>query len=513
MTLARRALFVILPVVLASNLLVAFAVYLLQRGMIEDSEATRFATRMERLADAFVGEVEFTRNLVFSMLAGETMRDFVREENPEFQVTGLGVRVQDGIKFLSGETNRFVSFSIVSPDGSVGYYFENSEDPFAEIRPEQLRAAQRLLDGTDTSSNEYVPTDAGGLVIHSQLVDRRTFQAPIATQRGFSYVVQSAVKPQGFEALKATIEADYGTSVRLEADGDRTASYASFARPVAQNLTLHGDLPASYLSSPLLRLKLILAGGSVILGLLSVGLLLFLIRRTVTEPIAMLDREVKEVIDGVREELSGTGRTGEVGRLSDNIKSMHDETLRAFRHVRQMTWTDALTGIANRPRFNVVGQEWTMAANAGQGAFSLLFVDLDNFKGVNDTFGHAAGDAVLRAFAGRAEDLVGSCRSRQFEAFSARLAGDEFAFLVRGDTDAALQLASDIVGLFEGGLSAGDRTYPVSASVGIASAPKDAKMFDELISCADAAMYRAKAAGRNRHVVFEPPTCGLAKAS
>ncbi|KQT53292.1 hypothetical protein ASG43_18930 [Aureimonas sp. Leaf454] len=513
MTLARRALYVILPVVLVSNLLVACAVYWLQASMIEDSERTRFTTRMERLADAFVDEVEFTRNLVFSMLAGETVQDFVREENPEFQVTGLGVKVQDGIRFLSGAANRFVSFAIVAPDGSVAYYFENSEDPFAEMRPEQVVIARRLLESPNASSDEYVPNDGAGLVVHSQLIDRRTFEPPLASQREFSYVIQSAVKPKDFAALRAALEADYGSAVSLGPQSPSTVADAAFARDVAHDLTLRGDFPAAHVAVSLLRLKGILASGSVVLSLLSVGLLIFLIKRTVTGPIALLDREVKEVIDGAREELSATERTGEVGRLSINIKAMHDETLRAFRNVQQMTWTDPLTGIANRPRFNVVGQEWMEATNAGRGVFSLLFIDLDNFKGVNDVFGHAAGDAVLKTFANRAADLAASWGARQVEAIPARLAGDEFAFLVRGDSEVAIRLASDILELFVGGLQAGRKTYPVSVSVGVATAPKHADAFDELISCADLAMYRAKAAGRGRHAVFEQSPRALLEAS
>lgn len=515
MTLARRAFLVILPVVVVSNLLVALGVYWVQRGMIEQSETTRFFTRMSQLADSFSADLAFNRNLVFSMLGGDIVRAFVREENPEFQVTGLSANVQEAIRFFSSGTNRFVSFAIVGPDELVDYYFESSDDPFAEIRPAQVEVAKRLLESTASFSDEYIQTEVGGLLVRSQLVDRRTFKAPLSTQRDFVYVMQSAIKPIEATQLWEAIVRDYGTKLALDprflTGGD--SGEHSFREILTPELTLSGSLPDPYLTHSTKSLKAILALGSVALSLLSVGFLIFLIRRTVTGPIATLDAEVKEVIDGRRERLEGGRGKGEIARLSLNIKAMHDETLQAFKRVQEMSWTDSLTGIGNRPRFNLVGNEWMSSLKVQRGSLSLLFIDLDNFKNVNDTFGHAAGDSVLKSFSRHASNLVRAKQIRGVDALLARLAGDEFAILLRAGEDIATELAGEIVQLFSSGLEAEGTTYPVSASIGIASAPASANVLDDLISCADVAMYHAKAAGRNGYAMFSPSLSILSRAS
>ncbi|KAB0678528.1 GGDEF domain-containing protein [Aureimonas leprariae] len=511
MTLGRRALLVIFPVVLLSNLAVGLGVYSTQKRLIEDSEATRFETRMDSLATAFGSELEFTRNLVFAMISGGAARSYLREPNAEFQIAGIGVKLQDGIAFFSGSRDRLVSFAIIAPGGDVAYYFENGEDPFSEIRPEQLALANAIRAAGRSTSDDYLEAADGALVVHSQLLDKTTFEAPIATQRDAAYVLQAAVRPAGFAAARQEIEADYGTRVKVAPSTAPTASAdATATRDLTSGLVLSGSMPDAYLDGRLRRLALILAGGSAALSLLSIAILLWLIRRNVTGPIVALEREVKEVIEGRRETLAALRQGGEIGGLARNIKSLHDKTLDALHGVQRMYWTDPLTGISNRPHFNRVAEQWVDAMRQGEGDLALLFVDLDNFKQVNDTYGHAAGDAVLKAFSAQAGALIRQRCDRGEEALLARLAGDEFAILYRTGADEASVLAGEIVALFAKGLQVQASTYPVSASIGVAVAPDCADGLDELISCADAAMYGAKAAGRNRYCVAPAPRYAVA---
>lgn len=159
---------------------------------------------------------------------------------------------------------------------------------------------------------------------------------------------------------------------------------------------------------------------------------------------------------------------------------------------------DSLTGLYNRHRFQEELSRMITEAKRRNAAGALIFFDLDEFKYVNDTFGHRAGDAMLIRVAGEVSTLV-----RRNEFFS-RLGGDEFALLVQDGSEAeAIALAERIVRAicqipfrFEG------QNLRLTASLGIALYPLHATNVEELITHADTAMYQAKEAGKNAWRVY-----------
>jgi diguanylate cyclase (GGDEF)-like protein len=177
------------------------------------------------------------------------------------------------------------------------------------------------------------------------------------------------------------------------------------------------------------------------------------------------------------------------------------ENARLHAIVKEQAVTDALTGLANRRRFiEELSAEVSRAERFGT-PLAVVLADLDDFKSVNDRYGHQAGDDVLRAFAAVLQD-----RLREID-LPARLGGEEFAILLR-QTDApgaralAEQLRERLADLrLE--VPNGD-ALSVTASFGVASYPS-AHTGDELLSAADAALYRAKALGKNRVVEASQP--------
>lgn len=181
---------------------------------------------------------------------------------------------------------------------------------------------------------------------------------------------------------------------------------------------------------------------------------------------------------------------------------------------REMAMRDALTGIRNRRGFTDATERGPLAeAWAEKRPLLLALADLDGFKPVNDTFGHAAGDQLLQQVALRLEREVGR------DGVVARLGGDEFAILIPLDpedpTAAAEAVARRILGTVrtpilinpEGQAAAGDAPgvpVRVGLSLGYALAPADAQDLTELMRRADAALYRAKAEGRGRFCRFLP---------
>ncbi|MDA0169559.1 EAL domain-containing protein [Solirubrobacter taibaiensis] len=160
---------------------------------------------------------------------------------------------------------------------------------------------------------------------------------------------------------------------------------------------------------------------------------------------------------------------------------------------------DPLTGLANRALFSQRVREALEPGGAGKVA--VMFIDLDDFKGVNDTLGHAIGDELLRGVASR---LVGSTRRQDVVA---RLGGDEFAVLVQRDEhveQGAIELAERTLDSFLAPVQAGEKPLNVSLSIGIAAAQSNRTATDELLRDADVAMYEAKEGGKRRFAVFTP---------
>jgi diguanylate cyclase (GGDEF)-like protein len=160
---------------------------------------------------------------------------------------------------------------------------------------------------------------------------------------------------------------------------------------------------------------------------------------------------------------------------------------------------DPLTGLANRALFSQRVRE--ALEGDSEGKVAVMFIDLDDFKGVNDTLGHAIGDQLLRGVASR---LVHSVRR---DDVVARLGGDEFAVLVVRDEDAeagAIDIAKRTLQTFMMPVAAGEKPLNVSLSIGIAASHSARTHAEELLRDADVAMYEAKEGGKRRFAVFTP---------
>ena len=168
--------------------------------------------------------------------------------------------------------------------------------------------------------------------------------------------------------------------------------------------------------------------------------------------------------------------------------------------LRHQAMHDALTGLPNRLLALDRVEQMLARARRRELPVAALYVDIDGFKTVNDTFGHAAGDELLRIVGARLESVV-----REGDT-AARLAGDEFVVLVEGSTlDAGPELVAErlleVLRQPYDMSDAGGRELSVTASIGVALGLRASA--DELLRDADVALYEAKAAGRNRYVLFQ----------
>lgn len=182
------------------------------------------------------------------------------------------------------------------------------------------------------------------------------------------------------------------------------------------------------------------------------------------------------------------------------------ERLSAEERIRTLAYSDSLTGLANRTRFQDAIATCVSEHQDNGSPFTLLLFDLDGFKDVNDAFGHAGGDEVLRVVARRA-------RSVADDHLLARLGGDEFAIIVRGSADPlqAAAIGRNLIETIETPIPIGDEIAHVSACVGLMPSQLQSVSADDLTLAADLALYDAKANGRGRLRLFTPELRKAAK--
>lgn len=193
------------------------------------------------------------------------------------------------------------------------------------------------------------------------------------------------------------------------------------------------------------------------------------------------------------------------GLVNYYVTIQHDIT--ASRHLRQAALDrgnhDALTGLVNRVRFVELQQQAIEYASKAGETVALLFLDLDGFKVVNDTFGHHIGDAMLKAVADR---LLAAVRHSDVVA---RFGGDEFVVLLPAlaNRRAALRLGRKILAILAQPFVINASRHRISASLGIAFVPEHGNSGESLLIQADMAMYRAKRGGGNSYDLVRRDGC------
>ncbi len=179
--------------------------------------------------------------------------------------------------------------------------------------------------------------------------------------------------------------------------------------------------------------------------------------------------------------------------------AMAIENGRLYKELRDRSLHDPLTGLANRSLLYDRAEHALARLVRTEGAgIALLFMDVDNFKTINDTLGHARGDRLLTILGQRLRSVA-----RQGDTV-ARMGGDEFALLLDDITsaDAALTVAARVIDAMAESFDLAGQPTRTSVSIGVAFRPAQSASFDDLLKDADTAMYEAKAGGKGRTVLF-----------
>ena len=234
-----------------------------------------------------------------------------------------------------------------------------------------------------------------------------------------------------------------------------------------------------------------------LLGLLLMGFATWRAAGRITRPLARLDEAAGRLAAGEHVQVRVRG-TDELARLATSFNEMVGKIVEREQRITQLAFNDVLTGLPNRTMFQQQLEQLFRGSEGSGSLFALHCLDLDQFKVINDTLGHPAGDALLVETAHR---LRHAARGH----FVGRLGGDEFVVLqsVGEDRDSIDRLAREILGAITRSVMIDGNEIVSSTSIGIAIAPDDGRDSGMLLRNADLALYRAKEAGRGTYAFFE----------
>jgi diguanylate cyclase (GGDEF)-like protein len=234
-----------------------------------------------------------------------------------------------------------------------------------------------------------------------------------------------------------------------------------------------------------------------LLGLLVAAVATWRAAGRITQPLARLDEAAGRLASGEHVQVRVRGED-ELARLATSFNEMVGKIAEREQRITQLAFNDVLTGLPNRTMFQQQLDHLFRASRGGGSLFALHCLDLDQFKVINDTLGHPAGDALLIEAGQR---LIQAARGH----FVARLGGDEFVVLqtIGSDRNAIDRLGQDILDAIARPLVIDGNEVVPSTSIGIAIAPHDGTDGEMLLRNADLALYRAKEAGRGTFAFFE----------
>ncbi|HHJ3198389.1 TPA: EAL domain-containing protein [Vibrio parahaemolyticus] len=506
MKLSNRVILLVAPVIILSALVSSYIIYSIQKVTLIKREDSYIQLQMEKLAGQFRQANIFLNSYAYTLSKSDVLQDyFINHDNP-YRERVLFSRLDETADVLSHGYKGDASMAILDGKQNLLYYTENQYyESSGVVDPKVLEyIATSFAARGEYSHTGFIYNSSGqSILLQYELIDKRTGAPPVSFDPSNVFFVVVSVSLEVFNDIKHDVEFD-------------THSVITFADkpiyldiPLAQTIELLPHFyavlsPAEYLMwNKVDKVWLELALSFGIAAFFTITLIVLVLYRYVLHPVSRLDKQLSELESNQRDNIEKLRTNDEIGRLSSRFFDMYEELNVIYKKTKRLAETDHLTQLANRHRFHQLA---TRELASPPSHLWVIYVDLDNFKYVNDKYGHELGDNLLKVFS---THIKNACQkfSQQYDSpcFGARLSGDEFAILLSSNKDVgsipdllAKELLKPISNLSQTWANA----FPVTASVGIAQYPQDGQDIAKLLSNADAAMYQAKRAGKNQYAYY-----------
>jgi len=502
MNLNKRLILLIIPVTLLCYAVAIYNIYLQEKNVVVDAQQQKITLELSELSGYYSESLTFMKNYLYSLKQRGLISRFLNEEYNEYSELELNESLEDGLIEMGLTESSFTSLALLSSQQYPLFYYENSFDPFASISPQQIAFVKAGMQAKLLAKSGLINyADDTALLIKYVLIDSRTLLVPLPHQVNYSLALVIATDPYLFNKKIQQMNAYYETTIEITAEPRPLLTATEHTIRLSDGTHIYLQPSAHYNNAKIQRILVHLFSAFLLMSIFTTAVLLGLIKYYVINPVGKLDRELTELDDNVRDNISYSNAQDEVGRLSRKFFNLYKDLNLAYLQSKQLAENDQLTQLPNRYLFNKNVEQVLAECKRSKTALSIIYIDLDNFKFVNDKYGHAAGDKLLIAFSQQLQNLVTEQQQQQhFYCQVTRLSGDEFAIAVSNEELQTLEmiLTDSIFEWFKFGYQVDLGAYPVTASIGIGRYPEHGVTLDQLISKADSAMYQAKKQGKNQ---------------
>lgn len=521
MKLSIKINYILLPIIALIFSAAGIYAYHIQKSLLLSSLSAKLEYESHLIIDDVAKNMLELDSLTELFLNSAEVLRFLEDSKSNLSAYAMEAQLLRQIKSIKITYGKINSFSLIDSIGGTRFFFDVN-DPFAI--PKTSTTLQKHLSYLRQQIN---PTGSSQISPSSYELRQdednsykfsiyRTF-SPEQSLHDNTFSIESTLHTASIEVSLDPISR-YLEPLKVMFDHNISMQIIpqkilhSFDDNVSHNITFNADnsisvhshhqlldlsilLPSSYIDSllkPYLEATVILV---LNITFITFFLLKYLIHRLIIRPVVSLTHKVEQAIQGDETVLEKVNNSNEVASLNNNYIELLDE-------LNKLAKFDNLTGLANRYQFNLLIRNVIKTTITHNTKCALLYIDLDNFKKVNDVYGHHVGDLLLVTFSERladsfsADDVLinGEIRSQ-----ISRLAGDEFAVLLSGfpNTDTVAHAAQHVVDLCQHGFVVNNIKHDIKLSVGIAVAPEDATTPELLLMRADAAMYQVKKTGKN----------------
>ena len=546
MKLQPRILLILVPLIVAPLLLLSWIAYAQLRTTAEEMTFRQVETVLDQVARQIQSEVRSTEANLQLFANSALLSRYTTTPSATERYALMQPALMRQFHSYQRAYPDYREIRLLLPNGDEDTRVTTSATPLQLNRAADAALLSAFAQTQDDIQSMFVHEAQSGeliLLVAKRLLFRDPTGDPIttaATLRGYLLITRhlSALRDQltqypsdlgsvllvtasgravlgGEPSVAATLDQNVFNQLK-QVDGQRVLGRYENTAAYFLSYRAHAGLyVVAVLPEHLLHLStrgLTTAAVSITLAVLVITVLLivFGLRVLFLAPIATLNDAVREFGQGNFIVPIGLQRHDEIGTLAESFRRMAKNLQRSDEQIRYLAYHDSLTGLPNRHMFReYLADALTDSLHTKQ-RLALLYLDVDNFKQVNDTLGHHVGDKLLKEIAKRLTQCLRNETSRPDAPTDAaadmvaRLGGDEFIVLLPYLYEAqdADTVAQRILAAMAAPFTMDARDFHVSSSIGIAYSPENGSDADQLIKHADIAMYHAKNSGKNNRQFF-----------
>lgn len=511
MKLTKRVNLILLPVILFVFLAAGLLSYFALNKYLKQTLVDAIGSELRFLSEDVDRSVKSVKSSMIKILNRPETIQFLNVKDKKFQAYSLESRLQELIEKSKGDNSRIESIQFFDRENNILVSTFN-QGPFAldELIPipndmmyraiiENEGEYLRFWNASDDIKIIYSLAFSPRLLLDDKFSDSDDLYTVLSLSKTSSF---SSFKQRVFDNIAEDADIDFQFS-NFEVDDEGIDVFINDTGIVAGlyggGYSVSVNISNQAIENKIDDVKYIIIALVLFLTVLTVAVIRLMLKKHIISPIDKLIETIKSSRKDDQVLLEYMVGDDEFSQLNNAYIELLDD-------VQHLATYDTLTGLENRRSFQLWMERQLQRCHVDNDRMALLYIDLDNFKRVNDHYGHEVGDKLLKKFSGLLKDSV---RPTDFTASMsgegvARLAGDEFAVLLTNIScqESAVIVAERILNLFQGGFAVDGVFHNVQASIGIAMIPEDGMHAQTILRHADAAMYQAKSSGKNSYQFF-----------